>query len=296
MANRDYRYNVEHLVEINNELGESPLWYQNSQTLFWVDIQKNLLCQYSLRTHLLKTLHLNIIPTSIAIRKTKDLLVSADKSIMAYDIEKHEFIVLKKNVFITDKMRFNDGSVDPAGRYWIGTMDYEARNPIGLLYKFNTDYSTEVMENNLVISNGIGWSPDRRKMYLTDSFFKKIYIYDYNMSNGSIDNKHVFVDSEEEEGVPDGLTVDSQGCVWSARWDGWKINRYDPNGEKILEIKLPVSRPTSCTFGGDNLNLLFITSAKMGLPNNWENEQPMAGDIFIFDAAVKGLKENEYNG
>jgi len=133
-------------------------------------------------------------------------------------------------------------------------------------------------------------------MYLTDSFFKKIYIYDYNMSNGSIDNKHVFVDSEEEEGVPDGLTVDSQGCVWSARWDGWKINRYDPNGEKILEIKLPVSRPTSCTFGGDNLNLLFITSAKMGLPNNWENEQPMAGDIFIFDAAVKGLKENEYNG
>jgi sugar lactone lactonase YvrE len=152
------------------------------------------------------------------------------------------------------------------------------------------------METGIQISNGIGWSPNHKIMYYTDSPLRVIYIYDYDLESGSITNRRNFANVPAEDGFPDGLTVDSEGFVWSAHWDGWRITRYDPEGKIERVIYLPVQRPTSCTFGGRELDQLFITSAWTGLSTTDRLEQPLAGDLFLVYADVKGQKEFKFLG
>jgi sugar lactone lactonase YvrE len=152
------------------------------------------------------------------------------------------------------------------------------------------------METDIGISNGMGWSPDQSTMYFTDSTRKIIYAYDYVVETGEIENRRVWVDSQAESGEPDGLCVDSEGCVWSARWDGWRISRYDPQGKLMFELRTPVQRPTSCTFGGSDLQTLFITSAWSGLTKSERRTQPLAGDLFIVETDVLGQTPNLFMG
>jgi sugar lactone lactonase YvrE len=190
--------------------------------------------------------------------------------------------------------RFNDGAVDPGGRFWAGTMTSEGFQ--NSLYRLDSDLTIHQMETGIGISNGMGWSPDGSTMYFTDSPRKLIYAYDFDLESGSIANRRNWVDSNEQDGVPDGLCVDSQGCVWSARWDGWRIDRYDPTGQWIMKIPLPVQRPTSCAFGGDDLKTLYITSALTGLSNVERHKQPHAGDLFILETNVNGQEPYRFQG
>jgi sugar lactone lactonase YvrE len=152
------------------------------------------------------------------------------------------------------------------------------------------------METGVHISNGIGWSPDGETMYYTDSPRQVIYAYDFEPGSGAISNRRVFVRTPESEGVPDGLAVDSEGCVWSARWDGWRVTRYDPEGQVEREIRLPVARPTSCAFGGENLDELFVTSAWIDVDEQARREQPHAGDLFRIRTGVRGQAEPLFLG
>jgi sugar lactone lactonase YvrE len=133
-------------------------------------------------------------------------------------------------------------------------------------------------------------------MYYTDTPKKVIYAYDFDPASGAIENRRNFVYTPDEPGAPDGLAVDSEGFVWSARWDGWKITRYDPAGRVEREIRLPVQRPTSCAFGGAGLDELYITSASTGLSEQEKAAQPLAGDIFRLRTEVKGLPEPKFLG
>jgi sugar lactone lactonase YvrE len=152
------------------------------------------------------------------------------------------------------------------------------------------------VEANLITANGLGWSPDRSVFYHTDSIRKQIYAYDYDSADSAIANRRVLVDSSLDEGVPDGLAVDSDGCIWSARWDGWKITRYDPAGARMLDIPMPVARPTSCAFGDDDLRTLYITSACHGLSASSRGEHRLAGDLFRIHTEVRGQKEYPFAG
>jgi sugar lactone lactonase YvrE len=190
--------------------------------------------------------------------------------------------------------RFNDGAVDREGRFWAGTMTPEGFG--NHLHRLEPKGSVDRMENGVGIANGMGWSPEGDTFYFTDSPRKTIYAYDFDAAKGRIFNRRVWVHTPDDLGVPDGLTVDAQGCVWSVRWDGWKIERYDPAGNLLEEIKVPCQRPTSCAFAGDELSTLVITSARDGLEDAQLEQQPLAGDLFYYESGTTGLKESFFKG
>jgi sugar lactone lactonase YvrE len=194
---------------------------------------------------------------------------------------------------------FNDGAVDRQGRFWAGTMCYPydaCGQPEGSLYRLDPDLSVHTMETGIGISNGIGWSPDNRLMYFTDSPLHMIYVYDFDASTGTIENRRPFVHTPDEKGFPDGLAVDSEGFIWSACWGGGKIKRYDPDGKVERTIRLPVQYPTSCAFGGESLDELYITSDSRAVSEEKRAQQPFAGDLFRLQAGIKGLEQPKFAG
>jgi sugar lactone lactonase YvrE len=184
--------------------------------------------------------------------------------------------------------RFNDGKVDSRGRFWIGTMSVEGLAH-GALYRYDAGGSARTMESGLTISNGMGWSPDGGTFYHTDSPLRRIYAYDYDEESGEITGRRVFADLTGSPAFPDGLAVDSEGCVWSAQWDGWCVIRFASDGSEIRRLELPVQRPTSCCFGGPELRTLYITSASVGLSEREIQLCPLSGDLFWVETETQGL-------
>ena len=178
--------------------------------------------------------------------------------------------------------RFNDGKCDPAGRFWAGTMSHTDEPEKGSLYLLDKDLSVTQKIENVSISNGLAWSPDQNTFYYIDTPTKKVAAFHFDKTNGNIENKRYVIQFSNNEGTPDGMTIDSEGMLWIAHWDGWQISRWNPaTGEKIKTILLPVSRVTSCCFGGKNLDDLYITSASTGLSDDQLRKEPLAGSLFV---------------
>jgi sugar lactone lactonase YvrE len=152
------------------------------------------------------------------------------------------------------------------------------------------------MEQGLTIGNGLGWSPDQTTFYLTDSTPHKIYAYRFDTASGAIADRRVLIDLSQEEFEPDGLTVDSEGCIWSAMWNGWCIIRFDPDGKEIMRVQVPVQRPTCCTFGGTDLRDLYITTASVGLSQTEIQTGFYAGDLFCLHTDVTGMPSTPFRG
>lgn len=274
-------------------LGEGPLWDVQEQALYWVDI----LAQ---RYHILKpaTGAHQVIAVGetvgvLALRQQGGFVVATEHGFSYWDPTTRSLTRIGDPEAAKPESRFNDGSIDRAGRFWAGTMGDGANNH---LYRLSPDGAIQLMESGITVSNGIGWSPDNRVMYYTDSDPRVIYAYDYDLASGDIANRRVLIDSSDQSGVPDGLTVDSQGFIWSARWDGWRIERYDPQGKLERTIPMPVQRPTSVMFGGADLDVLYITSARMEFSPEELLPQPLAGDLFYLLPGVKGLPETRFAG
>jgi sugar lactone lactonase YvrE len=183
--------------------------------------------------------------------------------------------------------RFNDGKTDRSGRVWAGTIVDDQADPQAVFGKIDGAGFTTAL-TGLLISNGLGWSPDNRTMYVTDSGVQTIWAFDYDLEHGELTNQRVF--ATDEDCAPDGLTVDAEGGVWSAKWDGARVVRYDPDGTVSAVIEMPASRPTSCAFGGPNLDTLYVTSASVGLDDQ-EIEDTAAGSVFAAQTGVFGLRE-----
>jgi D-xylono/L-arabinono-1,4-lactonase len=186
-------------------------------------------------------------------------------------------------------MRFNDVIADPAGRVFCGT--YSAKRKPGRLYRLDRDGKITKLLDNIGCSNGMGFTLDRKQMYYTDSYTEKqIYIFDYNRKTGDITNQRVFVKvpAAEEEGVPDGMTVDAEGHIWSARWGGWCLVRYDPQGGEEQRIRFPAAEVSSCIFGGEDYSDIYVTTAGAGDKKAYG---PAAGALFRLKPGVKGLPE-----
>ena len=157
--------------------------------------------------------------------------------------------------------KFNDGKCDCMGRFWTGSMSNDWVTPVGCLFRFDTDSTVRTMDSGFNLSNGMGWSPDNATMYFTDFGQSTIFAYDYDAQTGDIANRRPFVVIPEDEGRPDGMTVDADGCLWVALWDGWAVVQFNPAGKCIDRIPMPVKRPTSCMFGGPDLSIMYVTSA-----------------------------------
>jgi sugar lactone lactonase YvrE len=286
-------YTADHFLTTNNKLGEGPIWHAGEGALYWVDIESSSFHRYFLGTGEVEAFQVDQPVGFLAFRSSGGLFLGLRDGLGVWDFETGEYQIIHQPEKNRKNARFNDGKVGPGGRLWAGTLgDDEASN----LYRLGLDGSLQVMETGVKISNGLGWSPDRELMYYTDSPRRLIYKYDFDLLSGSIGNRQVLVEVPEEDGYPDGLCVDSEGFIWSAHWDGWRITRYDPTGEIERVIYLPVQRPTSCAFGGTDLNQLFITSAWTGLSESERHEQPLAGDLFAVSTIIKGQKTNFFEG
>ena len=282
---------VEHVLSTKNQLGEGPVWHPDEKRLYWVDIQNNCFFRLDPDTGHVERFDAGLPVGCLGFREGGGLVLGT-KNGFAFWEAKSETVD-----FITDpeaewpETRFNDGAVDPQGRFWAGTLGREAACG---LYRLDPDLSLHTMETGISVANGIGWSPDHKTMYFTDSAPRMIYAYAFDPATGAIDNRRVFSHTPDEPGVPDGLTVDGEGFIWSARWGGWKLTRYDPHGKVERKVPMPVQRPTSCTFGGPELDELYITSARVGLTDGELKEQPLAGDLFRLKTDVKGMVEPKF--
>lgn len=290
---------LENVVRSQSKLGEGPLWSVEEQSLYWVDIHNCRVERFTPASRDHRVFEFDTAITALGFRSRGGFVAATARgigfmqlSLLTPDIAAHPEV---------DKLynRFNDAAVDPQGRFWGGTM-YEGPDTgeptEGRLYRFDADGSLHLMETGLTISNGMGWSPDLKTMYFTDTLRRVIYAYDFDPASGTIDRRRVFVDSSSEDGYPDGMEVDSDGGVWSARWGGWKVSRYDPDGKVEREIRLPVECPTSCAFGGEGLNELYITSAWTALTDEQRRQQPMAGDVFRLAMDIQGRAPWKFAG
>lgn len=281
---------VQHVLAVRCQLGEGPLWDWRSQVLYWVDIDQSRLHRYDPASGVHDQIQLPYAACAIALRAKGGLVLATRHGFVAWDWNDRTLTPLV-DPEAGRATRFNDGAVDSRGRFWAGTIALDPERyhiPDNRLYRLDPDGSVHLMEDGLTISNGLGWSPDERTMYLTDTVAQKIYAYDFDPDAGAISNRRDFVYTPDGPGYPDGLAVDAAGGVWSARIAAGKLVRYDSQGRVERELALPVTCPTSCAFGGPALDRLYITTSWHILSEAEKASQPQAGDVFVASPGFTG--------
>lgn len=273
--------------QAEDRLGEGPVWSAVAQALYWVDIERPCLQRWQPQTGAYMAWPMPSQIGSYALREQGGAVVALRDGLYLFDFDSGELTnICRPEAEL--HTRFNDGKCDRHGRFWAGTMDLKFEQPIGALYRLDGRECHRV-RTAVTCSNGLGWSPDNRTMYYTDSPTRTIFAYDFDFATGNISHERIF--AQDADGYPDGLTVDTAGYVWSAKWDGWKIVRYTPDGRIDREIPLPAQRPTSCTFGGPAMNLLYITTATVGLSTAERAAQPLSGSLLVLETDATGLPE-----
>ena len=293
---------AELFIDCKNKLGEGITWDHDDQTLYWLDIpMPSKLYKHNLETNNTLQFDMPEMITAMAIRQNNDVLIASHYGINNFNTTDKKFSKILD--LETDKPynRCNDGAADFLGNFWVGTMqnniapdgsDIEITKNSGSIYSIDKDLKVTNHVNDIGISNTFAWSPNNDKFYFTDTLTGIIDVYDYNHHENKILNKREFV--KFDRGYPDGSTVDSEGFLWSCRWSGSCVARFDPNGKLDTVIDLPVPNVTSCTFGGSDLKTLFITTARMGMTEEELNNNPLAGSVFAYNASVKGKADFKF--
>jgi sugar lactone lactonase YvrE len=275
-------------------LGEAPLWDARHRRLHWVDCDQKLLFGLDPATGAVSRTELPHFPGSYAFRRGGGLVMAYRNRIVLADADGGEASAVETPGVDFAVERFNDGACDRRGRFWIGTMDRKLKEPVGNLFRLDPDLTFTRIETGLTASNGIAFSPDDRTMYHTDTGAARIYAYDFDLDSGAVTSRRVF--AEFTHGRPDGCTIDADGHLWVAAINGGEVVRLDPEGRRVGAIALPVSRPTSTTFGGADLRTLYITTMRFGLSPEEQAAQPQAGCLFAAEVEVPGLPEPEFAG
>ncbi len=280
------------------KLGEGPCWDARNNLLYWVDIERFELHVYNPTTKTDRAINVGQHIGAAVVRQSGGLLVALREGFFHLDPNTEQLTPILDPEPECPENRFNDGKCDPAGRFWAGTMHLpETEMNCGHLYSLDTDLSVRRRVDDVSISNGLAWSADEKTMYFVDSPTRQCVAFDYDKATGGITNRRVVVEIPEGAGWPDGMTIDAEGMLWIALWDGWRVARFNPNNGALLdEIKLPVARPTSAVFGGEHLETLYITSASTRLPAEALAEQPLAGAIFTATPGVRGTPTVEFLG
>ena len=288
---------AELIVDARNAVGESPVWVPEENALYWVDIPASGLQRWSAETG------------QVDAWKTPEMLACiarhGDGGWVA-GMESGFFRLHPRNDGSLDSeplahvdhtrtdMRLNDGRCDRQGRFWAGSMvlDMGANAAVGTLYRCSAGQRgpLDAQLSGFIVPNGLGFSPDGRTMYLSDSHpqVQQIWAFDYDIETGAPSNRRVFVDMNHHEGRPDGAAVDADGCYWICANDAGLIHRFTPDGRLDRSLAVPVKKPTMCAFGGPRLDTLFVTSIR---PGDDHDPQSLAGGVFALDPGVKGLPE-----
>jgi len=292
---------AELVIDAKAQVGEGALWDTPTQRLYWIDIAGKMLHVYAPLERKMDSYPMPAeIGTVVVIDSANVLLVLAH-GLYNFNLETKELTEKLRPEIDIERVRFNDGKCSPQGELWVGTMDIECKNPIAALYKI-TEYkaTTEIDKNEFVIeqklsditvSNGLCWSPDGFTFYYIDSPTYSIMRYVYNEKTKTISRGERLVETPKEWGTPDGCTIDERGMIWVAHWGGGKVSCWNPYTRKLMTtIEVPSPNVTSVAFGGENLDELYITTARNWMPEGSEEKFPHAGGLFVAKLGVKGVE------
>ncbi len=279
---------VQVVWDIRAVLGEGPVWVEAENAVYWVDIMSKKVHRYALAEGAKTTWTFDFAVTSLNPRRDGGFIGTIEDGYAIIDFDALSAQPIQLPEADLPGNRFNDGKVDKSGRYWAGTMDIEQVGENGSLYRLDPDLSVERVDTDYIICNGPAFSVDNRTIYHTDSIKRVIYALDIG-ADGSLSKKRVFTQfTRDDEGVPDGMTVDSEDCLWVAHFGGARLSRYSPAGEILSVLPLPALNITSCTFAGPELDTLYITSACTFMSDEQMVQYPLAGSLFSYQPGVKG--------
>ena len=281
---------------VGDRCGEGVLWHPGEQAVYWTDITRFLIHRFDPAGASVKSWIFDEVVTAVLLTRREDVLAVCLGSRVilwepATDTRRDQGFRLPNWPFV----RLNDAAVDPRGSLWVGSMrnnvnadgsDGEAGGTDGILFRIDPDGKVTEVEDHIGISNTLAWSPDRKKFYFADTLANTIWAYDYDFSTGNIRKTGDHLASFPR-GFPDGSTIDADGFVWNCRWDGSCIVRIAPSGEVDRIIEMPTRNITNCTFGGKDLDTLYVTSAAS--PDKGDR---LAGSLFAIKTNVRGLPEN----
>jgi L-arabinonolactonase len=287
-----------------NILGEGIIWSEENSCLYWVDIpMPSKLYNFNTLKNNLITYDMPEMITSISLRNKNNLLIASHYGLNNFNLSDKKFERILDVEKKLPQNRCNDGASDANGRYWFGTMqnnigpggsNIEIIENSGSIYCLDKNLNIKKKETDICISNTFVWNPDNTKFYFTDTITGIISSYDFDLDSGSIDNKKDF--AKFDRGYPDGSTIDSEGYLWNCRWDGSCVVRFDPSGQVDEVVEVPVKNVTSCTFGGEDLKTLFITTARIGMDEDYLKNNPSTGGIFAINLDVRGQLNNKFAG
>ena len=286
---------VETAVEAADVLGETPLWCDRSGRLWWVDIERQL--------------HQSFDPATGAHQASRydcrflgsQALTSDGSHILAHDLSlrRREAASGLLSHFCDVEYgldnRLNDGRVDARGRLWIGTMDNHLQRPSGSLYRVEGNGAVTRMFGDVMVSNGIAFSPDNRTLYFTDTRRYRTWQFDFDIDDGTIRNRRVLADYTASGERPDGACVDTEGGLWTAFFSGGRVARYRPDGRIDTVIPMPVTNPTCVCFGGSDLRTMYVSSARKFLDHQQLSREPQAGHLLAVHGIAQGLPEHRFS-
>ncbi|MBR0701167.1 SMP-30/gluconolactonase/LRE family protein [Bradyrhizobium diazoefficiens] len=282
---------VETAVAAADILGETPLWCDRTRKLWWIDIDGRLHQSFDPATGAHQV-------TSYDCRFLGSQAMTADGShLLAQDLSLHRLGDIAGRVIEVESgldNRLNDGRVDARGRLWIGTMDNELHRPQGSLYRVTGGGEVTRMFGDVIVTNGIAFSPDNRTLYFTDTRRYRTWQFDFDLDDGTIRNRRLFADYMATKERPDGACVDVAGGLWTAFFSGGRLVRYRPDGQIDTVVPLPVTNPTCLCFGGSDLKTLYVTTARKFLNPRQLRDEPQAGQLLAIHGVAEGLLEHRF--
>lgn len=283
------------VVDANAILAEGPCWDHNNQVLYWVDIKGKDLHVFDPETEKDRKIHIGQFVGTVAPSGEKEVVLALENGFHLLNLDTEELTFLKDPEEDMPENRFNDGKCDAMGRFWAGTMDKDGESNAGSLYCLDRNLEIRTIESDLGISNGLAWNKENTVFYFIDTPTQSVAAYDFDLESGAVSNKRTVIKVSDDEGFPDGMTIDEEGMLWIAHYNGHQVGRWNPETGKMIEsIQLPVSQVTCCTFGGKNLDELYITTGRENLDDEALASQPLAGSVFRVKTETKGIKANVF--
>jgi sugar lactone lactonase YvrE len=284
-------------LDARAELGEGPRWHAGEQRLYWVDIARNALHRFDPATGQDMMRRFDAPVGCFAFRAGGGFLLAMKDgfaTLAEWDVQPVPF---GAQIFADrPEIRSNDGRTDPAGRFWMGSVNTAKSAHDAALYRLDGDGTIAPVEGGMLTCNGAAFTQDGRRFFHSDTPSHAIRAYDCDPATGTLSGRSIFHQFPMGQGRPDGGSADAEGCYWVALFDGGRVVRLSPAGAILAEVALPAQRPTMVCFGGDDLRTAFVTTARAGMSAQELAAQPLSGGIFSFRVDVPGLQETPFAG
>lgn len=278
-------------------LGEGPMWDAGRGCIRWLDITAGTIHQLQPAGGAHTALRIGQMVGAVAPRQGGGWVAALQAGLGTIDPQTGQTTLLAAPEAHLPGNRFNDGKCDPAGRFWACTLAMDGTRNAGALYVLEGGRVTR-KQAHLSVPNGLAWTADGRTMYHIDTPQGQVFAYDFEPDTGNLSNSRTVITFPNGAGLPDGMTIDTEGMLWIGHFGGWQIGRWDPrSGRQLAQVRLPAAHVTSCAFGGENLSDLYITTAQEGLTKTELDDQPLAGCLFVVrDCGFTGYLPHGYAG